>query len=43
MDYVWVFSKPKEEEVVQIPSPPEPEENDVWWGVMLLLLRIFAS
>ena len=45
MDFVWVFRKPKEHDVVQIPEPlpKNHEETDVWWGVMLLLLRIFTS
>ena len=42
-DFVWVFNKPDEADVVQLPEPQVPRtDTDVWWSVMLLLLRIFT-
>jgi hypothetical protein len=43
-DFVWVFNKPNEQDVVQLPEPQPPRGHteDVWWGIMMLLLRIFT-
>ena len=42
-EFVWVFNKPNEVDVVQLPEPTPPRgDTEVWWSVMLLLLRIFT-
>ena len=43
-EFVWVFNKPDVKDVVQLPEPPKRERDDheLWWNVMLVLLRFFT-
>ena len=44
-DFVWVFNKPGEQDVVQIPEAPTRAEPpaDIWWGLMVLLVQIITG
>ena len=43
-EFVWVFKKPGEHDVVQLPEAPvRDQKEEVWWNLMVLLLHIFTG
>ena len=41
-EFVWVFNKPGDQTVAQIPEAPVRDADEGWWNLMVLLLQIFT-